>query len=167
MNKPCIIPGSHPNAGGGSYTGTLTKRSSSRNAFGGRPSTLASTDGLVKDYTKKRWIILALLSTEIESLVTTQYPLETTREALVAILSKGDYGTIGNLGRQYADAMKFLDEDVRQKMSEKQWREQLRNAWEISPALAVFLPQRINHMQILQKEVSRFVIFAILTVLTF
>ena len=59
------MSGSHPNAGAGSYTGTLTKRSSSRTAFvGGRPPT-ASADGLVKDYTKKRWIILALLSIEI------------------------------------------------------------------------------------------------------
>ena len=39
---------------------------------------------------------MALLSTEIETLVTTQYPLETTREALSAILSNRDYGnTIG------------------------------------------------------------------------
>ena len=32
----------------------------------------------------------------------------------------------GNLGRQYGDAMKFLDEEVRQKQTEKQWREHLR-----------------------------------------
>ena len=51
--------------------------------------------------------------------------------------------------------MKFLDEEVRQKQTEKHWRDNLRHAWEISPALAVFLPQRINHVQILQKEVSR------------
>ena len=66
----------------------------------------------------------------------------------------------GNLGRQYGEAMKFLDEDVRQKQTEKQWREHLRIAWEISPALAVFLPQRMNNspiLQILQKEVTRYV----------
>ena len=41
--------------------------------------------------------------------------LETTREALVALLSNCDVSTaLGNLGRQYGDAMKFLDEDVRQ-----------------------------------------------------
>lgn len=54
---------------------------------------LVSADSLVKDFTKKRWLILALLSAEIETLVTTQYPLETTREALVALLSNLDYGT--------------------------------------------------------------------------
>ena len=77
-----------------------------------------------------------------------------------------DFGDIylsllsGNLGRQYGEAMKFLDEDVRQKQTEKQWREHLRIAWEISPALAVFLPQRMNNspiLQILQKEVTRYV----------
>lgn len=77
-----------------------------------RPA-VTTADGLVKDYTKKRWLIMALLSGEIETLVTTQYPLEISRESLVAILSNQDYGTaLGNVGRQYGDAMKFLDEDV-------------------------------------------------------
>ena len=58
---------------------------------------LASANSLVRDYTKKRWMVIALLSTEIETLVTTQYPLENTREALVAILSNRDSGsTTGN-----------------------------------------------------------------------
>ena len=54
--------------------------------------------------------ILALLSVEIETVVTTQYPLEITREALVALLSNCDVSNaaLGNLGRQYGDAMKFL-----------------------------------------------------------
>ncbi len=153
------------NVGGpGSSSGTLTKRSTSRqgmfasSAIQQRP-TLASADNLVKDYTKKRWLIQALLSAEIETLVTTQYPLETTREALAALLSNLDCATPDqrNMGRQYAEAMKFLDEDVRQRPTEKQWREHLRNAWEISPALAVFLPQRINTCQVLKKEVTRYV----------
>ena len=75
---------------------------------------------------------------------------------ILSLLSK----ISGNLGRQYGEAMKFLDEDVRQKQTEKQWREHLRIAWEISPALAVFLPQRMNNspiLQILQKEVTRYV----------
>ena len=79
---------------GGSTTGTLTKRSSSRQAMLARP-TLSSADSLVRDYTKKRWMVMALLSTEIETLVTTQYPLENTREALVAILSNRDCNPIG------------------------------------------------------------------------
>lgn len=53
--------------------------------------------------------------------------------------------------------MKFLDEEVRQRQLEKQWRDHIRNAWEISPALAVFLPQRLNTCTSLSKEVTRFV----------
>ena len=53
--------------------------------------------------------------------------------------------TLGNLGKSYGEAMKFLDEEVRQKPTEKHWREYTRNAWDISPALAVFMPQRINN----------------------
>ena len=68
------------------------------------PRIMSAPDALVKDYTKKRWIILALLSVEIETVVTTQYPLETTREALQALLSscesstgKAQCGKYGNL----------------------------------------------------------------------
>ena len=50
-----------------------------------------------------------------------------------------------------------LDEDVRQRQTEKQWREHTRNAWVISPALAVFLPQRINNKESMAKEVTRLV----------
>ena len=51
----------------------------------------------------------------------------------------------------------ILDEDVRQRQTEKQWREHTRNAWVISPALAVFLPQRINNKESMAKEVTRLV----------
>ncbi len=145
---------------GGSTSGTLTKRSGSRNVIMKPSASMAGApDSLVKDYTKKRWLILALLSVEIEQLVTTQSPLE-NRETLINILSSRDYGTSsGNVGKQYADAMKFLDDDVRLRQTEKQWREITRNAWEISPALAVHLPQRLNNdnAPILVKEVTRFV----------
>ena len=57
------------------------------------PRIMSAPDALVKDYTKKRWIILALLSVEIETVVTTQYPLETTREALQALLSSCESST--------------------------------------------------------------------------
>ena len=82
-------PSHHPT---GSQSGTLTKRSTSRNAMLA-PRIMSAPDALVKDYTKKRWIILALLSVEIETVVTTQYPLETTREALQALLSSCESST--------------------------------------------------------------------------
>ena len=33
---------------------------------------------------------------------------------------------------------------VRLRLPDKSWREYARNAWDISPSLAVFLPQRLN-----------------------
>ena len=62
------------------------------------------------------------------------------------------------------EAAKQLDEvikrreDVRLKTQEKQWREYARDAWEISPTLAVFLPSWVNlPTQHLVQEVSRLV----------
>ena len=43
------------------------------------------------------------------------------------------------------------------RLPEKSWREYARNAWEVSPALAVFLPQRLNSSTALVREVSRMV----------
>ncbi len=122
----------------------------------------ATADSFVKDYTKKRWLILALLSSEIEGLVVHENPLE-TREGLVNLLQSRLYfgsgaatAAQGNVGKQFDDAMKFV-EDVRARMPDRSWREHARNAWEVSPALAVFLPQRLNSSSVLEKEVSRLV----------
>ena len=48
-------------ADGRSTTGTLTKRSTSRNAMLA-PKVVSTPDALVKDYTKKRWIILGMVN---------------------------------------------------------------------------------------------------------
>ena len=148
MNSAAIA-----SVGGGSST--LKNRSASRSAY--RQSGGANADILVKDFQKKRWLVLALLSVEIEVLVTYQNPLE-TKESLMQALTGRDYGTAaGNIGKQYFDAMKFLEEDVRLRQMDKQWRETVRNAWEISPMLAVYLPQRLNCSVVMEKELSRLV----------
>ena len=84
-------------------------------------------------------------------------PLE-TRESLVALLSNRYFSnnSLGNIGKQFDDAMKFLEE-VRLRLPDKSWREYARNAWDISPSLAVFLPQRLNCSTMLEAEVSRLV----------
>eukprot|EP00094_Tigriopus_californicus_P003842 TCALIF_03698-PA protein Name:"Similar to PI4KA Phosphatidylinositol 4-kinase alpha (Homo sapiens)" AED:0.07 eAED:0.07 QI:1/0.8/0.75/0.93/0.86/0.93/16/174/2161 len=128
---------------------TLNKRSASRQ---NRP---AINDTLVKDYTKKRWLILALLSVEIERLTVHENPLE-TRVTLVQLLGNRDNGTQGNIGKQFEDAMKFLDE-IRLRLPPKSMKEYARNAWDVSPALAVFLPQRLNFSDIIEKEVTKMV----------
>ena len=42
---------------------------------------------------------------------------------------------------------------IRLRMMEKSWREHARHAWEVSPALAVFLPERLNSAAVLETEV--------------
>ena len=128
-----------------SGTNTISKRSASR-----QQQRLACNDSFVKDYNKKRWLILALLSVEIEQLVVNDNPME-TKESLVNLLSKrgnSSSPSAGNvIGKLFEDAMKFLDE-VRLRYPEKLWKEAARNAWEVSPSLAVFLPQRLNNAQV-------------------
>ncbi len=137
--------------GGGS---TLNKRSASRMMMA--PPTAAGTmvkptaDSFVKDYTKKLSLILALLSVEIECVAVNENPLK-PREELVTYLETRPFSGIMqqqvNVGKQFDDAMKYL-EDVRKPRADKVWREQARHAWEVSPALAVFLPQRLNSSQV-------------------
>ena len=52
--------------------------------------------------------------------------------------------------------MKFLEEDVRLKQSEKQWKDNIRNAWEISPTLAIFFLKRLNTVNAAQVPVVYF-----------
>ena len=116
-------------AGWPSSTGnnTMSKRSASRQqqfsgyrpGYGGAPSggggggggVHPPLDSLIKDYTKKRWLILALLSVEVETMAVNESPLE-TRESLVALLSNRYFSnnSLGNIGKQFDDAMKFLEE---------------------------------------------------------
>ena len=69
----------------------------------------ATADSFVKDYTKKRWLILSLLSAEIEGLVVYENPLE-TREGLVNLLQSRLYfgsgaatAAQGNVGKQVGE----------------------------------------------------------------
>ncbi len=158
--------GSRPDSTSISAGNTLGKRSASYRMQGQlqqRSATPAAptADSFVRDYTKKRWLILALLSAEIEGMVVYENPLE-TREGLVNLLQNRLFGSgaataaQGNVGKQFDDAMKFVEE-VRARNVEKSWREHARNAWDVAPALAVFLPQRLNSSTVLEKEVSRLV----------
>ena len=56
--------------------------------------------------------------------------------------------------------MKFLEEDVRLKQTEKQWKDNVRNAWDISPTFAIFLPKRLNTVNAdaaIDRELTRLV----------
>ncbi|XP_046360282.2 phosphatidylinositol 4-kinase alpha-like isoform X1 [Haliotis rufescens] len=103
---------------------------------GARKNHAAGTS-LVKDYMRKRNLILSLVSSTVDALITHHNPLELPE-------------------------MKIPDEEkiTAWRMSpftEKQWRETARIAWDISPALAVFLPSRFRQSEALVKEVTRLV----------
>lgn len=151
---PVTAPPLQPGAGG-TLRGHGT-RSASRNAYSHTRVNHHGTDRLSKDFQRKRWLILALLSSEIEVLVTYQNPLD-TRESLVASMSQREYGMAsGNTGKQLEDAMSYLETQVRGRTMDKEWRDHVRFAWDVSPTLAVYLPQRLYH-QAVEKELSRLV----------
>ncbi|UYV78927.1 PI4KA [Cordylochernes scorpioides] len=115
---------------------TISRRSSG----GGRSSRRGTGDPaehVVKDYVKKRNLILGLLSAEVELMITWHNPLSATE-----------------LHVQYEDVIKPWRV---QTLSERTWRESVRLAWEISPALAVYMPTRFVNSDALKDEVSRLV----------
>ena len=142
IKTPVGQAGPQKTQGLGSISGTSqalnNKRSASRNMTSGQR--LLGADHLVRDYNKKRSLVLSLLSVEIEILVTYQNPLLDTKEAIAEALN-------GGISKTYIDCMRFLEEEVRvskeQRQMDKQWKEIMRNAWDISPALAVYLPERL------------------------
>lgn len=75
-------------------------------------------------------------------------PLD-TRETIGTMLTNRNLGTMQpmqqELGKHFEDAMKFL-EDIRMRQPPKMLREYTRNAWDVSPTLAVYLPQRLNYI---------------------
>ncbi|XP_049766862.1 phosphatidylinositol 4-kinase alpha isoform X1 [Schistocerca cancellata] len=110
-----------------SSTNTLSKRSA-------RSKRVPNADVFVKNYIKKRNLILELLAVEIEFLLIWYNPM----------------------GRQERQVQ---GEDTiaawRSKtMTERTWRDNARLAWDISPILAVFLPLRLKNTESIIREVS-------------
>ncbi|XP_021377626.1 phosphatidylinositol 4-kinase alpha-like isoform X3 [Mizuhopecten yessoensis] len=110
---------------------TYSKRSSTMRKNQGTNS------GLVKEYLRKRTLILTLMGYALEEFITWHNPLE-------------------------IPDLKVPDEDKiaiwrSQAVSEKTWREQARSSWELSPTLSVYLPSRIKKSEALVKEVIRLV----------
>ncbi|XP_052714253.1 phosphatidylinositol 4-kinase alpha-like isoform X6 [Crassostrea angulata] len=91
----------------------------------------------IKEYARKRNLILLLLANLIDAFSTWHNPLELAES-------------------------KIKDEDKitiwrATPISERQWREHARIAWDISPVLAVYLPARLKTSETLRKEVMRLV----------
>ncbi|XP_052072692.1 phosphatidylinositol 4-kinase alpha-like isoform X2 [Mytilus californianus] len=96
-----------------------------------------TSSGYVKEYIKKRNLILTCVASLIESMITWHNPLDNPER-------------------------KFPDDDkvtlwLNQPITEKTWREHVRLSWDISPLLAVYLPLRFTNSDMVRREVRRLV----------
>ncbi|XP_033211468.1 phosphatidylinositol 4-kinase alpha isoform X3 [Belonocnema kinseyi] len=108
---------------------TLSKRSN-------RSKRAVTGNIFIKDYIKKRNLILELLAVEIELLLVWRNP--------------GDRPDLAVQGEQSIA-------EWRLKAMNERWRDYTRLAWDISPVLAVFLPVRLKNSDTIVKEVCRLV----------
>ncbi|GJQ75443.1 hypothetical protein Trydic_g23610 [Trypoxylus dichotomus] len=108
-------------------TATLSKRST-------KSKRVQMADNFVKCYIKKRNLILELLAVEIDFLIVWHNPS-----------SRPEYIVPGedNLAAWRAKAI-----------SEKQWRDYTRLAWDISPVLAIYLPERLKAHDAIISEIK-------------
>lgn len=110
----------------------------SRRSSGGRSARRdQGNEFFVKDYVRKRNLIMGLLAVEIEYLITWHNPMSNPDLHLP--------------GEETISAWRS------QPTTERAWRDIARLAWDISPTLAVFLPCRFKNSEILQVELSRLV----------
>ncbi|XP_060554504.1 phosphatidylinositol 4-kinase alpha-like isoform X3 [Ruditapes philippinarum] len=90
----------------------------------------------LRDYIRKRGLLLTMLASTVELFTTWHNPME-----LLELKVKDE---------EKAFAWNTV-------ISEKQWRDYARLAWEISPVLAVFFPSRFRNSDALRIEVTRLV----------
>ncbi|KAK3587139.1 hypothetical protein CHS0354_006780 [Potamilus streckersoni] len=114
-----------------SGTATYSKRSTATRK-GHNPN-----DAQIKEYLRKRNLILTLVASTVELFITWHNPLA-------------------------LEELRIPDEDKlttwrSNTITEKQWKEYARLAWDISPTLAVFFPSRYRSVDALVKEVTRLV----------
>ncbi|UXI14588.1 glycine-tRNA ligase-like [Sarcoptes scabiei] len=119
-----------------SNVSTISKRSSKGAQYSKNKENNAFLDCFLKDYIRKRNLVLSLLAIEIEYLISWYNPLNLPDSAIAGEES----------------VLKWFN----QPMNERNLREIVRLAWSISPTLAVFLPTRFKNSEIIQ-ELTRLV----------
>ncbi|XP_014673497.1 PREDICTED: phosphatidylinositol 4-kinase alpha-like isoform X2 [Priapulus caudatus] len=116
-----------------------TMKQSPEPSIAGRSKRAIQQDGdvFVKEYIKKRNLILALVAVEVQRLCTWHNP-----QSLPEL-------NVPEQEKIYA----WLSMPV----NERVWRDNARLAWDISPSLAIHLPMRFRNSDALVKEVTRLV----------
>ncbi|KAH7934113.1 hypothetical protein HPB49_021628 [Dermacentor silvarum] len=102
-----------------------------------RETPLISDTAYSKEYLRKRSLILALLSVEIEFLITWYNPLSLPDRVVP--------------GEEIISAWRS------QHITERGWVDMAQCAWNLSPMLAVYLPSRFRSSEALRNEVTRLV----------
>ncbi|KAH7939075.1 hypothetical protein HPB52_005251 [Rhipicephalus sanguineus] len=102
-----------------------------------RETPLVSDSAYAKEYLRKRSLILALLSVEIEFLITWYNPLSLPDRVVP--------------GEEIISAWRS------QHITERGWVDMVQCAWNLSPLLAVYLPSRFRSSDALRSEVTRLV----------
>ncbi|CAG0914490.1 unnamed protein product [Notodromas monacha] len=106
------------------------------NVWGSKKQVTA--DNYVKEFSKKRLLILALVAAEIDRLITWHNPL------VLPELFIPDQDKVLN----------WRNTTVQDKI----WKDLIKVAWDVNPALAVHLASRFRtHSELIEKEVTRFV----------
>lgn len=114
-----------------------SKRSYFKNQIQWQKKENVNAEIYVKDYAKRRNLILGLLAVEIEYLLAWMNPMS--------------LGELHIVGEDTISAWR------NQTLTERSAREMVRLAWEISPTLAVYLPHRFKNSEVVMNEVSRLV----------
>ncbi|XP_074644001.1 phosphatidylinositol 4-kinase alpha-like [Tubulanus polymorphus] len=145
---------------------TISKRSSGGGTGTGTRKSAERTQSFMKDYIKKRNLILHHLVCMHRFVMSSVYLSLTTSvefEVLSGFLKANEVERLTTWNNPLANSERTIpgEEHVlawrTQTVSERQWKEYVRQAWDIAPALAVYMPARFCSIDGVKNEVTRLV----------